>query len=126
ILGRQVLRVKTSRCFSRNGCCDGFLPESDRKRRLHSFSAICRLYSGCSYADRGGGASRPSSRGPVTITDVARLAGVSPGTASKALNGRGGISADTAERVRQAADRLGYPPTALARRHPPRRHLPVR
>ncbi|MGA2828895.1 MAG: LacI family DNA-binding transcriptional regulator, partial [Streptosporangiaceae bacterium] len=33
----------------------------------------------------------------MTITDVARLAGVSPGTASKALNGRGGISADTAD-----------------------------
>jgi LacI family transcriptional regulator len=51
----------------------------------------------------------------VTITDVARLAGVSPGTASKALNGRGGISADTADRVRQAAERLGYQPNALAR-----------
>ncbi len=51
----------------------------------------------------------------MTITDVARLAGVSPGTASKALNGRGGISADTAERVRLAADRLGYQPNALAR-----------
>ena len=51
----------------------------------------------------------------MTITDVARLAGVSPGTASKALNGRGGISADTADRVRQAADRLGYQPNALAR-----------
>jgi LacI family transcriptional regulator len=41
--------------------------------------------------------------------------GVSPGTASKALNGRGGVSADTAQRVRQAADRLGYQPNALAR-----------
>jgi LacI family transcriptional regulator len=51
----------------------------------------------------------------VTITDVARLAGVSPGTASKALNGRGGISSETADRVRQAADRLGYQPNALAR-----------
>ncbi|HWG13200.1 MAG TPA: LacI family DNA-binding transcriptional regulator [Streptosporangiaceae bacterium] len=46
---------------------------------------------------------------------MARLAGVSPGTASKALNGRGGISADTAARVREAADRLGYQPNALAR-----------
>jgi len=55
------------------------------------------------------------SRSPVTITDVARLAGVSPGTASKALNGRGGISADTVDRVRQAAERLGYQPNALAR-----------
>ncbi len=51
----------------------------------------------------------------MTITEVARLVGVSPGTASKALNGRGGISADTAERVRQAADLLGYKPNALAR-----------
>jgi LacI family transcriptional regulator, galactose operon repressor len=51
----------------------------------------------------------------VTITDVARMAGVSPGTASKALNGRGGVGPATAERVRQAAERLGYQPNALAR-----------
>lgn len=51
----------------------------------------------------------------MTISDVARLAGVSPGTVSKALNGRGGISAETAERVRHAAERLGYQPNALAR-----------
>ena len=56
-----------------------------------------------------------TGRGPVTITDVARLAGVSPGTASKALNGRHGISARTAMRVQQAAERLGYQPNALAR-----------
>ena len=56
-----------------------------------------------------------TGQGPVTITDVARLAGVSPGTASKALNGRHGISARTATRVRQAAERLGYQPNALAR-----------
>lgn len=54
-------------------------------------------------------------RGPATITDVARLAGVSPGTASKAMNGRGRIRVQTAERVRQAAERLGYQPNALAR-----------
>lgn len=51
----------------------------------------------------------------MTITDVARLAGVSPGTASKALNGRRGISPETTERVRRAAQRLGYQPNALAR-----------
>src|SRR5579875_3185551 len=67
------------------------------------------------HAHRGEATANPSSRSPVTITDVARLAGVSPGTASKALNGRGGISADTAEPVRLAADRLGYQPNALAR-----------
>lgn len=63
----------------------------------------------------GEAAASPISRGPVTITDVARLAGVSPGTASKALNGRRGISTSTAERVRLAAERLGYQPNALAR-----------
>ncbi len=41
-------------------------------------------------------AAMVTGQGPVTITDVARLAGVSPGTASKALNGRAGISAGTA------------------------------
>jgi LacI family transcriptional regulator len=51
----------------------------------------------------------------VTITDVARLAGVSPATASRALNGRSGISEDTARRVRHAAEKLGYQPNGLAR-----------
>jgi len=51
----------------------------------------------------------------VTIRDVARLAGVSLGTASKALNGRGGLRQATIDRVREAADRLGYQPNALAR-----------
>ena len=51
----------------------------------------------------------------VTITDVARLAGVSPATASRALNGRGGISEETARRVRRAAEKLGYQPNGLAR-----------
>jgi LacI family transcriptional regulator len=60
-------------------------------------------------------AAMVTGQGPVTITDVARLAGVSPGTASKALNGRGGISVPTALRVREAAERLGYQPNALAR-----------
>jgi LacI family transcriptional regulator len=51
----------------------------------------------------------------VTITEVARLAGVSPGTASKAMNGRGSLSPETVRRVREAAERLGYQPNALAR-----------
>ncbi|HEX8007805.1 MAG TPA: LacI family DNA-binding transcriptional regulator [Trebonia sp.] len=46
---------------------------------------------------------------------MARLAGVSPGTASKALNGRGNLNAGTVRRVRDAAERLGYQPNALAR-----------
>nr|MDT0662849.1 LacI family DNA-binding transcriptional regulator [Micromonospora sp. DSM 115978] len=48
------------------------------------------------------------------IVDVARLAGVSVGTASKALNGRGQLRAETRARVRAAADQLGFIPNAVA------------
>ena len=50
-----------------------------------------------------------------TIRDVAALAGVSVGTASKALNGRGSLRADTIARVRQAADQLDFRPNPAAR-----------
>ena len=50
-----------------------------------------------------------------TIKDVARLAGVGVATASRALSGKGSVSDDTAERVRQAATRLDYRPSAIAR-----------
>ncbi len=50
----------------------------------------------------------------VTIRDVAAEAGVSIGTASKALNGRGKLRTETRERVAAAADRLGFAPNALA------------
>jgi LacI family transcriptional regulator len=50
-----------------------------------------------------------------TIRDVAALAGVSVGTASKALNGRGSLRADTVARVRQAAEQLDFRPNPAAR-----------
>jgi LacI family transcriptional regulator len=52
-----------------------------------------------------------------TIRDVAELAGVHPGTVSRALDPRreGRISAPTAERIRSAARRLGYVPDPIAR-----------
>jgi LacI family transcriptional regulator len=50
-----------------------------------------------------------------TIRDVAALAGVSVGTASKALNGRGSLKADTVERVRRAAEQLDFQPNPAAR-----------
>ncbi len=50
----------------------------------------------------------------VTIRDVAAEAGVSIGTASKALNGQGKLRTETRERVAAAADRLGFAPNALA------------
>jgi LacI family transcriptional regulator len=57
----------------------------------------------------------PPGKSPATISDVARLAGVSPGTVSKALNGRGALSLGTIARIQQAAEQLGYQPNALAR-----------
>src|SRR6202050_596404 len=50
----------------------------------------------------------------VTIRDVAEAAGVSVGTASKALNGQGKLRAETRERVMQAAERLGFAPNPMA------------
>lgn len=50
-----------------------------------------------------------------TIADVARLAGVSKGTASKALNGRGELTDVTRRRVLEAAAELDFTPSPLAR-----------
>ncbi|WP_430784507.1 LacI family DNA-binding transcriptional regulator [Actinoplanes sp. G11-F43] len=51
----------------------------------------------------------------VTISQVAALAGVSTGTASKALNGRGALRPETRLRVQQAAEQLGFVANAAAR-----------
>ncbi|WP_097232773.1 LacI family DNA-binding transcriptional regulator [Streptomyces zhaozhouensis] len=63
------------------------------------------------------GTSRPTAgeRRAVTLSDVAALAGVSPGTASKALNGRGHLRPETRERVAEAAEKLGFHPNEAAR-----------
>jgi LacI family transcriptional regulator len=53
-----------------------------------------------------------------TIYDIARLAGVSPSTVSRALNQPGRISEDTAQRIRDAATRLGYRSNPAARALP--------
>ncbi|MEA2145084.1 MAG: LacI family transcriptional regulator [Solirubrobacteraceae bacterium] len=53
----------------------------------------------------------------MTIRDVAREAGVHPGTVSRALNQetRGLVNQETADRVLRAAQRLGYRPNRIAR-----------
>ncbi len=60
----------------------------------------------------------PSQRlavaGPPTIRDVARLANVSIGTASKALNAGGRLSKETRENVLRVAREIGYRPNDLA------------
>jgi LacI family transcriptional regulator len=61
-------------------------------------------------------ADRPlSPTRPVTLADIARAAGTSASTASRALSGRGYVSEAARDRLREAADRLGYVPNASAR-----------
>lgn len=52
----------------------------------------------------------------VTIRDVAREAGVSVTTASRALNGNALVNPDTAARVLRVVDELGFSPSPAARR----------
>ena len=54
-------------------------------------------------------------RRPTTLADVAQRARVSLSTASKALNGRDGVSPSTRERVSAAANELGFAPSTIAR-----------
>lgn len=49
-----------------------------------------------------------------TIRDVARLAGVGLGTASRAFSGRGAVSPDALARVMAAAEELNFRPSAIA------------
>ncbi len=58
---------------------------------------------------------RRADRERATIRDVAAEAGVSIATVSKALNGRGRMTAETRERVLGAAKALNFRPNALAR-----------
>ncbi|WP_159588614.1 LacI family DNA-binding transcriptional regulator [Chelativorans xinjiangense] len=64
---------------------------------------------------------RQQRREGPTIRDVARMANVSIGTVSKALNNNGSLKAETRERIVAAANALGFRPNSLAqslhRRH---------
>ncbi|MFB7950235.1 LacI family DNA-binding transcriptional regulator, partial [Kitasatospora phosalacinea] len=51
----------------------------------------------------------------VTIREVAALAGVSAGAVSLALNDRPGVSETTRQRIRAAAEQLGWVPSQAAR-----------
>ena len=50
----------------------------------------------------------------ITLADIAREAGTSASTASRALSGRGYVSDSVRERLLAVADRLGYVPNASA------------
>lgn len=51
---------------------------------------------------------------PVTLKDVAALAGVSPSTASRVCKNNPSISRETKEKVRKAMEQLGYEPSTQA------------
>jgi LacI family transcriptional regulator len=52
---------------------------------------------------------------PATLADIARAAGTSLSTASRALSGRGYVSAGVRRRLMEAAEQFGYVPDASAR-----------
>jgi LacI family gluconate utilization system Gnt-I transcriptional repressor len=58
---------------------------------------------------------RSRSTGRITLADVARAAGVSPITVSRALRGERAVDPELAEKARAAAHRLGYVPDPAAR-----------
>ena len=51
----------------------------------------------------------------ISISDVARKAGVSISTVSKALNDKSSVSSSTVERIKQTAEEMGYVPNSRAR-----------
>ncbi len=54
-------------------------------------------------------------RQEISIEDIARVAGVSHSTVSRALHGSPLISVEVRERIQQLAQQMGYTPNALAR-----------
>ena len=63
----------------------------------------------------GFGGSGQARMATATIKDVAREARVSVASVSRALNGGRGVTAETGQRIREAATRLRYMPHAAAR-----------
>lgn len=65
-------------------------------------------------ADSGTVPRRRRSSGAITLHDVARIAGVAPITASRALNTPDRVSPEVLAKVQQAVARTGYVPNRLA------------
>jgi LacI family transcriptional regulator len=64
----------------------------------------------------------------MSLSQVAKVAGVSPATVSRVLNRGTSVSRETAQKVRQAIKSVGYRPAPPAERRGPkaRMHLPLR
>lgn len=69
--------------------------------------------------------ARSRATGRMTLSDVARLAGVSPITVSRALRGERAVEASLVARVQAAAQALGYVPDPAARALASRRSAQV-
>ncbi|WP_303817121.1 LacI family DNA-binding transcriptional regulator [Selenomonas ruminantium] len=61
----------------------------------------------------------------VTIKRIAELCGVSRGTVDRALNGRGRVNAETADKIRKTAQELGYEPNPAGKALSARKKRPV-
>lgn len=59
--------------------------------------------------------SERRAAGRATVSTVAQVAGVSTATVSRVMSGAGSVSPALAERVRRAAEQVGYHPNAAAR-----------
>jgi LacI family xylobiose transport system transcriptional regulator len=64
--------------------------------------------NGVRVTDGHGSAGRGRRRGELTVAHIARLAGVSPPTVSRVLNGRSGVALDTRRRIEELLREHGY------------------
>ena len=100
--------------LSCNGCAGKNLTQPLARQRLRSYDPEGRTLvhrkgpvTG-GEPEVGGGMAETPIKAKTTIKEVADLAGVSPSSVSRSLRGVGGISASTTERIREAAEQLGY------------------
>ena len=61
----------------------------------------------------------------VTMKRIAEICGVSRGTVDRALNGRGRVNAETADKIRKTAQELGYEPNPAGKALSARKKRPV-
>lgn len=61
----------------------------------------------------------------VTMKRIAEICGVSRGTVDRALNGRGRVNAETAEKILKTARELGYTPNPAGKALSARKKMPV-
>ncbi len=61
----------------------------------------------------------------IRIVDIARLAGVSPGTVDRVLHNRGKVSADKKEKIEQVLKEINYRPNIIARSLAMKKHYTI-